>query len=83
MTNYNINILKQNILKLMNEKGITQSALAKGIGMQQSRISKILNLDNSDCFTVQQLADIAGFPPSGPASSFNKPNIGFRNTGSP
>lgn len=61
MTNYNINILKQNILKLMNEKGITQSALAKGIGMQQSRISKILNPDNSDCFTVQQLADIARF----------------------
>ena len=61
MTNYNINILKQNILKLMNEKGITQSALARGIGMQQSRISKILNLDNSDCFTVQQLADISRF----------------------
>lgn len=32
---------------------------------------------------LRHLADIAGFPPSGPASSFNKPNIGFRNTGSP
>lgn len=59
VSNYDIGIMKKNISKLMKDKGITQSQLAEIIGASQSRVSKILNLETSDCFTIQQLFAIA------------------------
>lgn len=56
---YDISILKKNIKNLMKEKHITQTALANKAGMDQSRISAILNGKTSDCFTVPQLVYIA------------------------
>lgn len=58
--NYDISILKKNISNLMKEQGVTQSLLAEIIGVQQSRVSKALDLSTSDCFTIQQLVTIAG-----------------------
>lgn len=60
MFNYDISIMKKNVSKLMSENGITQGQLAESVGMSQSRISKILNSENSDCFTLEQLIAIAG-----------------------
>lgn len=59
ISNYDITIMKKNISKLMKDKGITQSQLADATGMYQSRISKILDITTSDCFTIQQLVSIA------------------------
>ena len=58
---YDTSILKKNIKKLMDNKGLTQEEYAKEFGMNQSRISKLLNKDCSDCFTVQQIGTIANF----------------------
>lgn len=54
---YDLNTLKNNVRKLMKEKGLTQQELAKSAGCPQSRISRIFN--SSECFTVQQLVSIA------------------------
>ena len=59
ISNYDIVIMKKNISKLMKDKNITQSQLAESAGMNQSRVSKILNPETSDCFTIQQLVAIA------------------------
>lgn len=59
MSNYDIAIMKKNINKLIADKNITQSKLAEIAGTSQSRVSKILNLETSDCFTIQQLVAIA------------------------
>lgn len=56
---YDISNLKKNIKNLMKEKHITQTSLANKAGMDQSRISAILNGKSSDCFTVPQLVYIA------------------------
>lgn len=56
---YDISNLKKNIKNLMKEKHITQTSLANQAGMDQSRISAILNGKSSDCFTVPQLVYIA------------------------
>lgn len=58
MCNYDINILKNNISKLMKEKGITQTDLAREINMQQSGVSVALDEKKSSCFTIAQLVDI-------------------------
>lgn len=58
-SDYDIGIMKKNISKLMKDKDITQSQLADIAGMNQSRVSKILNPETSDCFTIQQLVAIA------------------------
>ncbi len=58
-SDYDIGIMKKNISRLMKDKDITQSQLADIAGMNQSRVSKILNPETSDCFTIQQLVAIA------------------------
>ena len=58
-SDYDITIMKKNISELMKDRGITQNQLAEAAGMNQSRVSKILNLETSDCFTIQQLVSIA------------------------
>ena len=59
ISDYDIGIMKKNISKLMKDKDITQSQLADIAEMNQSRVSKILNPETSDCFTIQQLVAIA------------------------
>ena len=59
ISDYDIKIMKRNISRLMKDKDITQSQLADAAGMNQSRVSKILNLETSDCFTIQQLVATA------------------------
>lgn len=59
--NYNVLKLKNNIKRILKERNITQTTLSEKIGMPQSRISKILKSNDSDCFTVQQLAAIANY----------------------
>lgn len=61
MINYDTNVLIENIQKLLDEKNISQAEFGKAINVQQSRISTILNTNNSNCFTVQQLVNIATF----------------------
>lgn len=58
MLEYDIKILKRNILRMMKEKGITQLFLASKINMQQGGVSAALDEEKSRCFTVTQLADI-------------------------
>lgn len=58
-SDYDIGIMKKTISRLMKDKDITQSQLADIAGMNQSRVSKILNPETSDCFTIQQLVAIA------------------------
>lgn len=58
-SDYDIGIMKKTISRLMKDKDITQSQLADIAGMNQSRVSKILNPETSDCFTIHQLVAIA------------------------
>ena len=59
--NDSIAILKKNISSLLKEKGMNQKALANAIGSTQPRVSKCLDLETKDCFTVYQLPLIAQF----------------------
>lgn len=52
-----INDMKNNIRRLMKEKGITQTALSEMTGIEQPRISSVLN--TKSCFTVEQLVQIS------------------------
>lgn len=58
---YDLSIMKNNITRLMQDSNITQSTLADAIGMQQSAISKVLNINNSSSFTISQLVNIANY----------------------
>lgn len=57
---YDINILKNNIKKIMKEKHITQTELSESTGIDQPRISNVLSGKTSECFTVPQLVSISG-----------------------
>lgn len=61
MVNYNIDILKKNILELMDKQNITQSKLSEETGIHQPFISKVLSCKDKSCFTIQQLIEIASF----------------------
>ena len=61
MFNYDIDILKDNIKKRMNELGITQSELSKVTDIQQPTISKVLSKKDGSNFTVIQLIEIAQY----------------------
>lgn len=55
----NIDILNQNILKLMKEKELTQEQLGSAIGMSQSNFSRAINKKDAQCFTLEQVYNIA------------------------
>lgn len=57
---YDINILKNNIRKIMKENHITQTELSERTGIDQPRISTVLSGKTSECFTVPQLVNISG-----------------------
>lgn len=56
---YDINILKNNIRKIMKEKHITQTELSESTGIDQPRISTVLSGKTSECFTIPQLVSIS------------------------
>lgn len=59
MRSYDIDMLKKNIKSILEDRNITQTELGRITGINQSRISAVLSGKTADCFTVQQLADIA------------------------
>lgn len=59
MSNYDTDILIQNIKSLMDNKGITQSKLANILGMSQSNVSKALSESDKKSFTLDQVVGIA------------------------
>ncbi len=61
MSNYDSDILIENIKFHMNEKGITQEKLADVLGMSQSNVSKALSTKDKKSFTLDQVVGIAKF----------------------
>lgn len=61
MSNFDMNILIENILKLMKDKHITQQQLAEKLGMSQPNISKALSKNDKKCFTLDQVVGISRF----------------------
>ena len=59
MYNYDADIIKRNIAKIMSNKGISQTAIAESIGVAQSRVSKCLKNAEKDMFTLEQIINIA------------------------
>ena len=59
MPNYNIDILIQNVRKLMEDNNITQQQLADILDMSQSNVSKALSASDKKNFTLDQVAGIA------------------------
>lgn len=59
MPELNKDLLKENIRKLLDDKGVTQAELAEITGMSQPNVSKALNPKDKKCFTVDQLFAIA------------------------
>lgn len=61
MSNYNSDILIENIKSHMSKKGITQEKLAEKLGMSQSNVSKALSTKDKKSFTLDQVVGIAKF----------------------
>lgn len=61
MSNYDSDILIENIKSHMSKKGITQEELAEILGMSQSNVSKALNTKDKKSFTLDQVIGIAKF----------------------
>lgn len=59
MSEMNKELLKANIRRLLEERGVTQAELAEITGMSQPNVSKALNPKDKKCFTVNQLFSIA------------------------
>lgn len=59
MSNYNKDILIENINHLLADKGMTQAQLGEIIGMSQPNISKALNKNEKKSFTLDQVIGIA------------------------
>lgn len=59
MDKNNIDIVKGNITRIMNEKGINQSELSERTGIPQPRISAALSFGNGKCFTTEQIIKLA------------------------
>lgn len=59
MSNYDTDILIQNIKSLMKDKGVTQEKLAEILGMSQSNVSKALSERDKKSFTLDQVVGIA------------------------
>ena len=61
MQNLDIPMLKQRVYNLMQEKRITQEALASEIGMTQPNFCRAISFKNSQCFTLEQIFKIAQY----------------------
>lgn len=62
MTKLNFDRLKENVNRLMKERGLTQSVLAKELGMTQPNLNKCLSQKNdSRCFTLEQVCNLADY----------------------
>lgn len=61
MSNYDADILIQNIRSLMKDKNITQEKLADILGMSQSNVSKALSKSDKKSFTLDQVVGIAKY----------------------
>jgi len=62
MTNMNFDLLKDNVLRLMKEKGLKQKQLADSIGMTQPNLNKCLQKgDESRSFTLEQVCKLADY----------------------
>ncbi len=61
MSNYDSDILIQNIKSHMIKKGTTQEKLAEVLGMSQSNVSKALSSKDKKSFTFDQIIGIAKF----------------------
>lgn len=59
MSKNNIDIIKENISRIMKEKKMTQSELSEKTGISQPRISAALAPGNSKCFTAEQIVTLA------------------------
>lgn len=59
MSNYDSDILIENISKLLAEKNMTQAQLGEILGMSQPNISKALNKNDKKSFTLDQVVGIA------------------------
>lgn len=61
ISEYNIDIMKNNIVEIMRKKRITQTMLSENTGIAQPTISDVLSKKNSHCFNVPQLVKIASY----------------------
>lgn len=61
MRNLNISTLIQNIKELMNKEGLTQQQLADKIEMSQPNFNRAIKNKNGQCFTLQQICNIANY----------------------
>lgn len=56
---YDSDMIKNNIINLMRDKGINQTVLAESVGVDQSRASKCLKTSEKAMFTFEQIVSIA------------------------
>ena len=61
MSNYDADILIENINRLLSDKGMTQAQLGEILGMSQPNISKALNKNDKKSFTLDQVIGIAKY----------------------
>lgn len=61
MSEFNNDILKENVRSLLKENNMTQDSLGKEIGMSQPNICKALSAKEKKCFTVEQIFSIAEY----------------------
>jgi len=61
MTNYDNDILKRNIKRLMENNNINQQQLGDALGMSQSNVSKALSENDKKRFTLDQVVGIAKY----------------------
>lgn len=61
MSNFDMDILIENIETLRKNKQISQKQLADELGMSQPNISKALSKSDKKCFTLDQVAGIAKY----------------------
>lgn len=59
MLDYDNSKAKKNIIRIMSDKGMTQTELSNLTGIAQSRISKVLADKDSSEFTIEQIVRIA------------------------
>lgn len=59
MSHFDRDILVENINKLLKEKNVNKTELAKILDMSQPNVSKALNPKEKKCFTISQVFDLA------------------------